>query len=96
VSGLAGDESVVVVGQDGLSDGTPIQILGGARLRPEGQMARGGPGQGGPGGGRPDLASMTPEQIEHVKERMRSRGMTDEQIEERIKRAREQSETAGQ
>jgi hypothetical protein len=111
VSGLTGDESVVVVGQDGLSDGTPIQVLGGApAARPEGHTAhgtpgpeaqpgserRGGPGRGGFGSGLPDFASMTPEQLERIKERMRSRGMTEEQIEERIKRARERSGAAGQ
>ena len=37
--------------------------------------------------GRPDFSKMTPEQLEKVKERMRSRGMTEEQIEERLRRA---------
>ena len=32
---------------------------------------------------------MTDDQLEQVKARMRSKGMTDEQIEERIKRRRE-------
>jgi hypothetical protein len=34
---------------------------------------------------------MTPEQLERAKEFMRARGMTEEQIEARINRAREQS-----
>jgi hypothetical protein len=45
----------------------------------------GGMGPGG-GQGRPDFSKMTPEQLEQVKERMRSRGMSDEQIESIIKR----------
>ncbi len=50
----------------------------------------GGRPGGGPGGGqRPDLSSMSPEQLEAMKERMRSFGMTDKQIEERLKRLRE-------
>ena len=32
---------------------------------------------------------MTPEQVEQMKERMRSSGMTDEQIEQRLQRMRE-------
>ena len=93
VSGIAPADEVVVVGQDGLSDGTPIRVL-----RRDGESAGSPPpgggrghGPGGPGrpGGRPDFSKMTPEQLERAKEFMRSRGMTDEQIEERLKRARE-------
>ncbi len=39
---------------------------------------------------------MTPEQLEQIKERMRSRGMTDAQIEERLKQWRERSQPNGQ
>jgi membrane fusion protein (multidrug efflux system) len=50
----------------------------------------GGRPGGGPGGGqRLDISSMSPEQLEAMKERMRSFGMTDKQIEERLKRLRE-------
>lgn len=104
LAGIEENEVVVVVGQDGLSDGTPIQVLTAngeavaspARAEASGAPHGGGPDAedgrraGGPGpGGRPDFANMTPEQLEQVKQRMRSRGMTDEQIEERIKRVRE-------
>lgn len=93
LDGVAEGEQIIVVGQDGLSDGTPINILGGEGV----QMARGpqspslsaGPPSAmsrGPGGG-PDFSQMTPEQLERAKERMRARGMTDEQIEERLNRA---------
>ncbi len=90
VSGLAAGEQVVVVGQDGLSDGTPVQVLSGAGEAPPG-AAGGGRRPGGRGGPRPgfDPANMTPEMLEQIKERMRARGMSEEQIEERLQRMRE-------
>ena len=48
-------------------------------------------GRGYGGRGRPDFSQMTPEQLERAKEFMRRRGMTDEQIEERIRRANQSS-----
>jgi len=121
-SGVDAGELVVVVGQDGLSPGTPLRILGAGdesevasdaeRPGAPGGRAGGSPataaGGGGPpsgaggapggwrGGGPPDFSNMTPEQLERVKQRMRDRGMTDEQIEERLRRAREQGDAAGQ
>ena len=113
LSGVSEGERVVTVGQDGLAEGTPIQVLepgvapagmmvsadqggppgaGGSPAAPPitPQAGRGGRPGGGLGGGRrPDVSSMTPEQLEAMKERMRSFGMTDEQIEERLKRMRE-------
>lgn len=105
ISGLADGDQVVVVGQDGLSNGTPIEILsadGEAAPQPEvagppagatgGERPSGG--QGRRGGGPPpgfDPANMTPEMIEQMKERMRARGLSDEQIEERLKQMRERS-----
>ncbi len=87
LSGVAEGESVVVVGQDGLGDGTPIQILsaaGGPREAPAAGPSPSAP----PGGRRLDFSEMTPEQLERAKQRMRERGLTEEQIEERIRRAR--------
>jgi len=89
LSGLAEGEPVVVVGQDGLSDGTPVQTLSGedtlgqagANAEPPAPSAF----AGRPGSGRPDPSQMTPEQIERMKEMMRARGLTDEQIKERLK-----------
>jgi membrane fusion protein (multidrug efflux system) len=91
--GVAKGESVVVVGHDGLSDGTPIEVLGAEELAskieatasagPPPERRGGGPPHGP--GGRPDFSSMTPEQLERAKEFMRARGMTDEQIEARIR-----------
>ncbi len=43
-----------------------------------------------------DPSRMTPEQIERAKEAMRARGMTDEQIEQRLKGAGEQSRSQAQ
>ena len=99
-TGVAEGEAVIVVGQDGLSDGTPVEILGGgakrapteavassepAPMRPQGPGQRGGhPGGPGGRGGRPDFSAMSPEQLERAREFMRARGMTDEQIEARI------------
>jgi len=103
VSGVSENELVVVVGQDGLSDGTPIRILQSEVAQPvpetrTAEAASPGPPPGGPGRGgrRFDPSKMTPEQLERAKEFMRARGMTEEQIEERIRRAREQSDSASQ
>jgi hypothetical protein len=101
VSGVSEGESVVTVGQDGLAEGTPIQILepGGGAAPMMAGGAPGGPGgprTAGPGGAsagqRPDFSNMTPEQLEVMKGRMRERGMTDEQIEARIKQMRERAQ----
>jgi membrane fusion protein (multidrug efflux system) len=106
VSGVSENEMVVVVGQDGLSDGTPIRILQSGLTQPvsETRTAEAAapappgrpPGGKGRGGRRFDPSTMTPEQLERAKEFMRARGMTEEQIEERIRQAREQSESASQ
>ncbi|MCB1057971.1 MAG: efflux RND transporter periplasmic adaptor subunit [Acidobacteria bacterium] len=108
LSGLKEGERVVVVGQQSLSDGTPIQILAGpgageppvapaaagsdtpgAAGQPPGAAGgppggpRAGSGWPGAGGGPP-----SPEQLEQIKERMRARGMSEEQIEERLRQRR--------
>ena len=107
VSGLDVGDRVIVVGQDGLTDGTPIQVLKGpgaddgsrrtAELDP---APSGGPpgaraerrpagGPGGPGADM-DFSKMSPEQLDRVKQRMRDRGMSDEEIEKAIERRRSQ------
>ncbi len=100
-SGLAEGEQVVVVGQDGLSEGTPIEILrtvdiGGERSatpqaegpRGEGGREGGGPGRGGPGAGRGggfrDIDFDDPKQVGQIKERMRQRGLSDDEIDQRL------------
>ena len=74
--GLGRGDRVIVVGQDGLTDATPVQILvgPGAEERPVRTAAGGGPGG----------FEMTEERRAAMRERMRARGMTDEQIEERL------------
>ena len=103
LSGLEVGERVIVVGQDGLTDGTPIQVLKGPGAdeaprkagaanfeRPPGTGNGPGRGMGGPPGGRMDLSNATPEQLERIKKRMRERGMTDEQITQALARRRHQ------
>jgi len=97
VSGVSGSDLVVVVGQDGLSDGTPIKVLrrdgtslgepaatGGDDAADRDARGR-GPGAGDSAGHRPDFSKMTAEQLDRAREFMRARGMTDEQIEKRIR-----------
>jgi membrane fusion protein (multidrug efflux system) len=106
ISGLTEEDRVVVVGQDGLSDGTPIYVLKGPG---EGEAAREAAEEAaaerlsgatepvppseelrGPGrqADRMDPSQMTPEQLGRIKERMRQRGMSDEQIEEILRKRR--------
>ena len=133
LSGLEEGEQIVVVGQDGLTDGTPIEILssggtvsdsdpsdGAPSARP-GSDDRPGPGfrgaeagrdeigrdeigrseggrgeRGGRGGRFRDLDLNDPEQVKRVKERMRERGMTDSEIEERLERMKERRRQRGE
>jgi membrane fusion protein (multidrug efflux system) len=94
LAGVDEGELVIVVGQDGLSDGTPINILGTEGTAtapvPTSPPQTGDQGQDVPRGpdGRPDFSGMTPEQLERVRERMRARGLTEEQIEERLQSAK--------
>jgi len=117
-SGLQEGEPIVVIGQDGLADGTPIQIPVGDSAAPGGGAPPGGPEQamaaeagaasprgdgevgapgarGGAGGGPPMGGEMTPERLEMIKSRMRERGMTDKQIEERLKQMKERIGDSG-
>jgi membrane fusion protein (multidrug efflux system) len=114
LEGVEVGEPVIVVGQDGLSNGTQIQILDAPDAfvqretapdheraaagdeRPRGERPEGGRPGGGPRSKRPfDPSTMTTEQLENVKARMRARGMTDEQIEERlVQAARERNNDA--
>lgn len=121
LEGITDGEEIVVLGQDSLSDGTPITVLaatgpaqetgatpaarersataaGGGEVpapRTEAQdrpfpADEGPPGRGRPGHGPwPDFSQMTPDQLEMIKERMRSRGLSEEQIEERLRQMRE-------
>lgn len=135
LDGLAEGEEVVVLGQEGLSDGTPITVLASEPTSPVAVVAssppeqrrreraadgaappavpaepgatrpvpaeQGAPGSGGPhgpgafppGGGMPPqfverLRTASPEELEKIKERMRQRGMSDEQIESLLRSVR--------
>jgi membrane fusion protein (multidrug efflux system) len=107
LDGIDVGDPVIVVGQDGLSDGTQIQLLDAAvaiagreappserrdAARPDGASGSGGE----PRSKRPpmDPSKMSAEQLEAVKTRMRARGMSDEQIEQRLGQARERSGSA--
>jgi membrane fusion protein (multidrug efflux system) len=116
--GLQEGDQIIVVGQDGLSDGTPLNVLAGGRDdqpgragtargqaagggsgrapaaaaaqapggRPDGPPAAAGPGRR-PGGGQVD-----PEQM---RERMKARGLSDAQIEERLQQMQERPQQGG-
>ncbi len=100
LAGVEEGENVVVVGQEGLSEGTPVSLLpaagSGQGRMAAGPMATGAPPAASsespaPGGRRPSFGPEGPsaEQLEAIKERMRARGLSDEQIEERLKRMRQ-------
>ncbi|MBZ0112784.1 MAG: efflux RND transporter periplasmic adaptor subunit [Thermoanaerobaculia bacterium] len=92
LEGLQRGEEVVVLGQDGLADGTPIQVLSASGEivgTPAQSATSGDEGRGGSGPPRFEGGEMTPEQLEAIKERMRSRGLSEAQIEERLKNLRE-------
>ena len=71
-SGLDRGDRVIVVGQDGLTDATPVQILVGPGAEERPVRTAGG------------ASGMTEERRAAMRERMRARGMTDEAIEERL------------
>lgn len=67
LDGLAAGDEVVVLGQEGLSNGTPVTVLGGEP--PPAAAAQ------------PD-----PDRIDAMRQRMRERGLSDEEIAQRIQR----------
>jgi membrane fusion protein (multidrug efflux system) len=93
--GLSDGTPVQILAGPGAGEGKPAHA---SQRTADGGQAPSGPGPGmgggmGPGGGRGrmDFSKMTPEQLEQVKERMRSRGMSEEQIESIIRRRLEES-----
>ncbi len=119
LSGVEQGEQIVIVGQDGLTDGTPIEILtGGDPAEPDasggetsvdgrvsqgstddgGEPRRARRGDGGEGRGGPfrDLDFDDPKQVEKAKARMRERGLTDSEIDERLDRMKERSRQRGE
>ncbi len=81
LDGLAEGEPLIVLGQEGLADGTPVTALGddGAQQAPAAAAAAGPP----------------PEAVEAMRQRMKERGLSDEQIEARLEQMREAGTGAG-
>jgi RND family efflux transporter MFP subunit len=75
LEGLAEGELLIVVGQDGLADGTPVSVIGD---EPPARVAAADGASGPP-----------PEAIEMMRQRMKERGMSDEEIEQRLQQIRE-------
>ena len=70
LQGLAEGDLLIVVGQDGLADGTPITVIGDEPPAPAAATER----SSGP----------PPEAIEMMRQRMKERGMSDNEIEQRL------------
>jgi hypothetical protein len=70
--GVAEGDLLVVVGQDGLADGTPIEVMDDAPAATR-QASTGEP------------AGPPPEALEGMRQRMKERGLSDQEIEERIR-----------
>ncbi len=89
LEGLVEGEEVIVVGQDGLNDGTPIEILGRDAPGARGPAAPDEPP--GAGGGSDSMdGPPSPERLERMKARMKKQGLSEEEIEERLRRMRRQ------
>ena len=75
LEGLSEGELLIVVGQDGLADGTPVTVIGDEPSEPPATT---------------DLSSgPPPEAIERMRQRMKERGLSDEEIEQRLQQIRE-------
>jgi membrane fusion protein (multidrug efflux system) len=109
LSGLAPGERVLVVGQDSVSEGTPVYVLSeGAppppRDAPPGVPgsagaapgSREGSGEAGRGGGFRQIDWNDPKAVERVREMMRQRGLSDREIDERIERMKAMGSPPGQ
>ncbi len=72
LEGLAEGDEVVVLGQDGLSDGTPVSILDDEPPQRD----------------QPAATAPDPERLAAIRQRMRDRGMSDEEIAKAISRIR--------
>ena len=75
VEGLTEGDLLIVVGQDGLADGTPVSVIGDEPPTPETATD--------------ESSGPPPEAVEMMRRRMKERGMSDEEIEQRIQQKRE-------
>lgn len=74
--GLSAGELLIVLGQDGLADGTPVSVLEDTpQTAPSSTRAE-------------EPAGPPPEAIAAMRQRMKERGLSDEEIEQRIQQAR--------
>ena len=74
LEGLGEGDLLIVIGQDGLADGTPVSVIGD---EPATRVAAGDGSSGPP-----------PEAVEMMRQRMKERGMSDEEIERRLQQMR--------
>jgi membrane fusion protein (multidrug efflux system) len=79
LEGVDENDEVIVLGQDGLADGTPVMVL-----EPEKTMVARTEPIGAPTG-----IELSPERIEQMRRRMKERGLSDEEIEQRLLQTRE-------
>ena len=75
LDGLAEGELLIVIGQDGLADGTPVSVIG-EEAPPRTAAAD-------------ESSGPPPEAIEAMRQRMKERGLSDEEIEQRIQQMRD-------
>jgi len=76
LDGLNEGDLLIVIGQDGLADGTPVSVIG---EEPEAAAAAAEAAETGP----------PPEAIEAMRRRMAERGMSEEEIDQRLQQMRE-------
>jgi membrane fusion protein (multidrug efflux system) len=75
LDGISEGDLLIVIGQDGLADGTPVTVVGDEPAAPA-IAADKSPGP-------------PPEAIEMIRQRMQERGMSEEEIEQRLQQMRE-------
>jgi len=80
LEGLSENEEVIVLGQDGLADGTPVVVMSEPDTTVVAQASPAGLGGAG---------EISPERLEQIRRRMKERGLGDEEIEERLQQIRE-------
>ncbi len=75
LEGISEGDLLIVVGQDGLADGTPVTVIGDEPPAPASTTD--------------DSSGPPPEAVEMMRQRMKERGMSDEEIERRLQQRRE-------
>ena len=75
LEGISEGDLLIVVGQDGLADGTPVTVIGD---EPPASAST-----------TDDSSGLPPEAVEMMRRRMKERGMSDEEIEHRLQQRRE-------